>query len=145
MNPFSMCLKEVRLARMLMQKEVANIIGYEQSYVSALETGAKGAPKKEFLNQIVNKLGLTDEEKTKLFLAAEKSKKVFKLPRNADIDVYELCYQFEQELPKLSKIQVELINLVLKINHQEDVSTQLSSVLKVVTIKNSLKREAPKM
>lgn len=131
MNPFSLCLREIRLTRNLLQKEMAMLIGYEQSYVSALETGIKGAPKRQFINQLIKKLELNEEEESKLLIAAEKSRKVFKLPKHADFEMFELCYQFEQQLPSLTEIQMNLINLALKINHHEKAELQNSSISKL--------------
>jgi transcriptional regulator with XRE-family HTH domain len=48
-NPFSSLLKDLRVRRGLRQKEVANMLGYEQSYICSEESGKKGLPREAFL------------------------------------------------------------------------------------------------
>ncbi|PPD55083.1 MAG: hypothetical protein CTY12_01885 [Methylotenera sp.] len=145
MNPFSCCLREIRQKRNLLQKDMADLIGYEQSYVSALETGAKGIPKIAFLNQVVNKLRLTEDEKRKLFIAAEKSRRSIKLPKRAPCEIFELCHELEQQLPMLSTIQLELITLALRLNHQENETVQPIPALRVSKGKGCREREELRM
>ena len=49
MSPFSHFLHELRLRHQIRQSELAELLGYEQSYISALEIGAKGPPTEEFV------------------------------------------------------------------------------------------------
>lgn len=49
MSPFSHFLHELRLRHQIRQAELAELLGYEQSYISALEIGAKGPPTEEFV------------------------------------------------------------------------------------------------
>jgi len=49
MSPFAIYLRKLRLRRGLKQKEMAYLLGYEQSYLSALERSVKGPPKQEFI------------------------------------------------------------------------------------------------
>lgn len=116
MNPFSCCLREIRQERKLLQKDMAELIGCEQSYLSALETGAKGIAKPALLDQIANKLQLDDKEKTKLFNAAKKSRRSFYLPKQASIEVFEIFHELERQIPVLSSVQLELIAIALKLN-----------------------------
>jgi predicted transcriptional regulator len=44
MSPFSHFLHELRLQHQIRQSELAELLGYEQSYISALEVGIKGPP-----------------------------------------------------------------------------------------------------
>lgn len=124
---------------------MAELIGYEQSYVSAVETGAKGLPKIAFLNQVVTKLGLNEHEKRELFRAAEKSRSSIKLPRKASCEIFELCHELEQQLPILSKIQFELITLALRLKSHENQPSQPMSVLRVARVNGCAEREDPKM
>lgn len=145
MNPFSCCLREIRQKRNLLQKDMAELIGYEQSYVSALETGAKGIPKIAFLNQVVNKLRLSEHEKRELFLAAEKSRRSIKLPKQASCEIFELFHELEQQLPVLSPIQLELITLALRLNYQEIGTAQPLRVLRVAQGTGNEEREESRM
>lgn len=58
MSPFAKLLKEFRLSRKLKQKELADLLGYEPSYLSALERSEKGPPRQEFVQKLTQRLGL---------------------------------------------------------------------------------------
>jgi len=100
------------------QKELAEIIGYEQSYVSALEIGAKGPPKRLALAQIAKRLNLTDEEARCLYESADRSRRRFSIPSNASTRIYEICHALEKRLPCLDQTQLELIELALRLNER---------------------------
>ena len=51
MSPFSHFLHELRLQHQIRQSELAELLGYEQSYISALEVGIKGPPTDEFVRK----------------------------------------------------------------------------------------------
>ena len=145
MTPLSHYLRELRRKRNLLQKEAAEILGYEQSYLSALETGAKGVPKSNFLNQVIKKLELSESEITKLLIAADKSRRVIKVPLSASCFVYELCHELEQQLPTLTDMQLEMIGLVLRISNKENqVNTSAASVYRADKL-NQKEREESKM
>lgn len=145
MTPLSYYLRELRRQRNLLQKEAAEILGYEQSYLSAMETGGKGVPKANFLNQVIKKLELSESEKTKLLIAADKSRRVIKVPLSASCFVYELCHELEQQLPTLTDIQLEMIGLVLRISQKENqVNTSATSVYRADR-HNQKEREESKM
>jgi transcriptional regulator with XRE-family HTH domain len=119
MSPFAFQLKKIRTDRQLQQKTMAEIIGCEQSYLSALETDSKVPPQQEKLLQLVRKLNLSLEDKTLLLIAAEKSRRSIRLPLKAQSEVFELCHLLEDQLPTISAIQLELISLALRINPKE--------------------------
>lgn len=119
MSPFAFQLKKIRSERQLQQKTMAEIIGCEQSYLSALETDSKVPPQQEKLLQLVRKLNLSLEDETLLLIAAEKSRRSIRLPLKAQSQVFELCHLLEDQLPTISTIQLELIGLALRINCRE--------------------------
>jgi predicted transcriptional regulator len=47
MSPFSHFLHTLRMRLEIRQAELAALVGYEQSYISALEVGLKGPPTEE--------------------------------------------------------------------------------------------------
>jgi len=51
-----------------------------------------------------------------LLSAAEKSRRSIRLPLKAETEVFEVCHALEDQLPNISRIQLELIGLVLRIN-----------------------------
>jgi len=53
MSPFSHFLHELRMRLEIRQAELAELVGYEQSYISALEVGLKGPPTQEFITRLI--------------------------------------------------------------------------------------------
>ncbi len=119
MSPFALQLRKIRTDRQLQQKVMAEIIGCEPSYLSALETDSKVPPQKAKLTHFLKKLRLSPEEESDLYLAAEKSRRTIRLPLKARSQLFEVCHALEGQLPNLSDMQLELISLVLRTKPQE--------------------------
>ena len=119
MFPFAYQLKKIRTERQLQQKTMAEIIGCEQSYLSALETDSKVPPQKVKLLQLLKKLDLSFEDEALLLISAENSKRSIRLPLKAQSQLFEVCHLLENQLPTISAIQLELISLALRINPNE--------------------------
>lgn len=116
MSPFAHLLRELREKRKLRQKDAAEILGYEQSYLSALENGGKGPPQKNFINRLIMKYGLNDDEQNQLLTALNQSKRRIVLPLNADLDEYQIFNQLENQLGYLKPQQIELIKFALNLS-----------------------------
>lgn len=119
MSPFAYQLRKIRTEKKLQQKDMAEIIGCEQSYLSALETDAKVPPQKENLQKLLFKLNLSALEESTLVEAADKSRRSIKLPLRAEAKVFEICHQLEDQLPTISTIQLQMIELALKFKTNE--------------------------
>lgn len=119
MSPFAIQLKKVRTDRQLQQKVMAEIIGCEPSYLSALETDSKVPPQKAKLTNFLKKLKLSPNEELELHSAAEKSRRTIHLPLKARSQVFEVCHAHENQLPNLTDMQLELIALALRIKPQK--------------------------
>ena len=115
MSPFAYILRDLRVIRKLLQKEAAEMLGYEQSYISALENGSKGPPKQEFINKLILKFELDTHEQEKLRVALEKSKRKLVVPLAADVAEYEICHQLDTQLGRLLPKQIELIKFALNL------------------------------
>lgn len=63
MNPFACLLHTIRMQRGIRQTELSDLIGYEQTYISALEIGKKGPPTPEFVERLITALDLKGEER----------------------------------------------------------------------------------
>ena len=124
MSPFAHLLRELREKRKLRQKDAAEILGYEQSYLSALENGGKGPPQKNFINRLIMKYGLNDDEQSHLLIALKQSKRRIVLPLNADIDEYQIFHQLENQLGYLKPQQIELIKLALNLSGTFQIPNQ---------------------
>lgn len=57
------------------QVELAELLGYEQSYISALEVGLKGPPTQEFVERLKAALPVSSVEQQELLTAAEVSQR----------------------------------------------------------------------
>jgi hypothetical protein len=65
MSPFARQLSEFRMRHGIRQNELAELIGYDQTYISALEVRLKGPPTSEFVDKLVTTLPLTPAEADK--------------------------------------------------------------------------------
>lgn len=115
MSPISAALHELRNAFGLRQAELANLLGYEQSYISALEIGTKGPPPPEFVNRLIGKLNLDPDWQTQLWDSLEYSQRKIVLPPEAPEAVYRLLNEFRQKFERLHPDQIELIRIALKL------------------------------
>lgn len=130
MSPFAHLLRELREKRKLRQKDAAEILGYEQSYLSALENGGKGPPQKNFINRLIMKYGLNADEQNQLLIALNQSKRRIVLPLDANVEEYEICHQLLNQLGTLQPQQIELIKLALNLNGVNHQANQYLSTEK---------------
>ena len=126
MSPFANQLKLFRIERGLRQAELAEMVGYEQSYVSALELGLKGPPTNEFVNQLIRVLKLSQEDQQILVEAVIASQRKINIPTEASAEIYWLFHKLRQQIDKLHPVQINLIETVLRL--PLNFSTQRNSV-----------------
>ena len=129
MSPFSQILRDLRVKRNLRQKDAAELLGYEQSYLSSLEIGLKGPPKKAFIKQLISKLELNESEQQQLIDALNRSKRQYTLPLRASIEEYEIFSKLEPYLGNLNSQQIALMNVVLNIGDALHTETQQRSAV----------------
>lgn len=113
MSPFARFLRELRDARELKQKDAAERVGYEQSYWSAVERGSKGLPRQAFIDRLIAKLDLTQEEIAELNRARTISARQIVLPANASADEYELWHKLRTQSGRLSPGLLRILSTVL--------------------------------
>jgi transcriptional regulator with XRE-family HTH domain len=123
MSPFAIYLRNLRVHRRMRQKDLAETLGYEQSYVSAIELGAKGPPNREFVDRIIAKLGIADDERLELETAYERSSRTLRLPTTASADLYGMFYELGRHLDDLDPVQIQLIKLALRVRGHSACST----------------------
>lgn len=114
MTPFGEFLEQLRRSRYLQQKQLADIMGINPCYVSALEKGRKGPPSKPVLEQLIEKLDLSDEEENRLWKSVELSDLNLRLPVNMSRQEFEFLYELRQSLGKLSNNQLVIMQTALK-------------------------------
>lgn len=115
MSPFANQLKSFRVQRGLRQIELAELVGYEQSYISALELGLKGPPTDEFVKQLIGVLNLSQEEQQALHEAVEASQRKINIPSEAPTEIYWLFHKLRQQIGRLHPVQIELIETALSL------------------------------
>lgn len=113
MSPFSESLHSLRVRHGLRQVELAKLIGYEQSYISALEVGLKGPPTEEFLERLATGISLTEVEQEALRAAALASQRKLVIEPDAPADIYWLLSDLREEVERLTPAQVRMIREVL--------------------------------
>ena len=113
MSPFANQLKMLRMRRGLRQIELAEMLGYDQSYVSALELSLKGPPTDEFVNQLIGVLRLSLEDQQALIEAIAASQRKLNIPPEAPTEIYRLIHKLCQQSVRLHPTQVDLIEKVL--------------------------------
>lgn len=115
MSPFSRFLKLLRLKRGFRQKQLALHLGYEPSYLSALERGDKGPPRQDFITRLIRGLSLNQQEQAELEDALKSSRRQFSIPRCATESEYQLMHQLVPKLGNLNPLQIQLIQIALSI------------------------------
>ena len=115
MSPFATTLKILRLNRNLLQKDAADLLGYEQSYISGLENGQKSPPKNDFIKKLIKTYQLNDQEQQMLSEAIEQSRCIYKLPKNASKEAYLVFQALEKQITRLGRNEMQLIKIALGI------------------------------
>lgn len=113
MSPFGATLEKFRKERSIKQVELAQLLGIEQSYISAMERGHKGPPSDALLEKIASVLKLPRIEKRQLLHDAEISKLAFKIPQKTTRSEFELLHKLRKHLGTLNDRQVLVISTVL--------------------------------
>ncbi|GAB1394767.1 hypothetical protein MASR1M60_29310 [Rhodocyclaceae bacterium] len=124
------------------QKELALKLGYEPSYISALERSEKGPPKQDFVQRLIRGLELTEDEQAELNSALIASRRQISLPAQASELEYELLHELEPQLGRLTPLQIQLFRLALRLPSSLSISDIGSGES---WCHSSEEREAPKM
>lgn len=114
MTPFGERLEQIRRSRGLKQVELAELIDVKASYVSVLERGFKGAPSKFVLKKIIDKLKLSEKEKSLLLHDAAITDFSFKIPPGTTRSEFELLHKLKEHLGSLSDQQVLVMKTILE-------------------------------
>lgn len=114
MSPFSTVFRELRISCELRQAEFASQLGYEQSYISAIELGTKGPPSVDFIERLVRRLELNEHWQKRLLEALDESQRKIILPNEASDDLYRMFNELRRQIGALHPAQVELIQMALR-------------------------------
>jgi len=113
MSPFSRVLRDLRMRHGLRQGDFAAAIGYEQTYISALELGVKGPPTDEFVSSVLNALPLAESERAELLSAARASDRKIVLDHDTSESVFWMFSELREHLDALHPAQISTIRAVV--------------------------------
>ena len=113
MSPFSHFLHELRLRLEIRQADLAKLVGYEQSYISALEVGLKGPPTQEFITRLIQALALSPSEQQQLRNAVGASERKLVIDADTPQDIYWLLKDLRDQVDSLSPVQIRMMRELL--------------------------------
>lgn len=116
-SPFGVFLRDLRLRNSFRQHELAAQLGYEQSYISALELGTR-APTRELLDALVRKMSLSDKDVADLAKAVDESGRRFVLPVDVPTDTYRFCHELWEKIDSLHPAVIQAMRELIQL---EDV------------------------
>lgn len=113
MSPFSAFLHDIRVRRDLRQADLAEMMGYERSYIAALESSIKGPPTDEFVDSLIRALCLSDQEQHSLSESLLASERKLVLSPQSSQEIYWLLSDLRRELSTLHPAQIRAIRSIL--------------------------------
>lgn len=119
MSPFSQTLLNLRLKHDFRQREMAEMLGYEQSYISALEIGAKSQPNQDFMDRLVQAFQLSVEDAEQLMAAYRASERKLSIAPDSPEELFWLLDDLRQMVACLSLEEVQVLRGVLRIRGQD--------------------------
>lgn len=115
MSPFSHFLHKLRKRFEIRQAELAELVGYEQSYISALEVGLKGPPTKEFIARLIQALSLSPDEQCLLHETVDASQRKLVIQADTPQDIYWLLKDLREQVNSLSPVQIRMMRELLNL------------------------------
>lgn len=105
------------------QVDLAALIGYDQTYISAIESSLKGPPTDEFVCKLGQALALTPQELSELQIAADASQRKLVVDLDTPEDAYWLLKDLRDNFPTLSSTQIRVIRDVLRLSSADNKAT----------------------
>jgi predicted transcriptional regulator len=115
MSPFSHFLHDLRKRFEIRQTELAELVGYEQSYISALEVGLKGPPAQEFIARLIQALSLSLDEQRLLHEAVDASQRKLIIEPDTSQHIYWLLKGLRDHVNSLSPVQIRMMRDLLNL------------------------------
>lgn len=115
MSPFSHFLHDLRMRHGLRQSDLAKLLSYEKSYISALEIGLKGPPNNDFLERISVGLALTQDEKVALYSAVDASQRKLVIDADSPSELFLLLKDLREVVNQLAPAQIRLIREIARL------------------------------
>lgn len=99
------------------QLDLAKAIGYEQGYLSSIELGLK-TPSQEFLNRLVEKVQLGEEDRLGLEVALSASNRHFSLPHDASTETYRFCNALWAKIDQMHPALMQALHSMIAVEDQ---------------------------
>ena len=113
MSPFAHLLHSLRMRFGIRQSELAALIAYDQTYISALEVGLKGPPPADFVDRIIAALNLPEAEQVEMRTAVAASQRKLVIDRDTPQEVYWMLAALRERLPHLHPAQIRMIREIV--------------------------------
>ena len=114
MSPFAHLLHNLRMRFGIRQSELATIIEYDQTYISALEIGLKGPPPADFVDKLITALNLPEPEQEEMRAAVAASQRKLVIDRDTPQEVYWMLAALRERLPHLHPAQIRMIREIVE-------------------------------
>lgn len=114
-SPVSIFLRNTRLRAGLTQRQLADQVGYEQGYVSAIELGLK-SPSSEYLAALVAALKLSTKSQDELAAALKSSRRRFTLPPEVSTETYLFCNELWEKIERLHPTLLSTIHNMIRMD-----------------------------
>lgn len=106
----------------LRQTDLAKLVGYDQTYLSALENGTKGPPTEELVEKLIRALELEEEEQIQLKLAVHESQKKYVLSSDMPAEIFKMMSELWGALDTMHPAQVQAIRSITQLKGQPTVT-----------------------
>lgn len=113
MSPFAHLLYQTRIAKDLRQSELAELLGFDQSYISALEISTKGPPSKAFVDKLCEALALSPDEQAAIRDAADASQREYVLPPDARRETFLMWKELRDRINDLHPAEIQIMRDIL--------------------------------
>lgn len=120
MNPFGMYLASLRLQHRLKQKDLAEALGVNASYISGIESGRKSPPSSKLINEIAKVMALSKAEKSQLWNYADQSIKVVHIPDDLPLEGYAFMQELRKAMGSLSSKHFDVLRSVVSLSKSEE-------------------------
>ncbi|PKD40492.1 hypothetical protein CWO84_10165 [Methylomonas sp. Kb3] len=125
MSPFSDFLRSFRLSNEIPQAELADLMGCNQTFISALENGVRSRPSKDFVDKFVSVFDLTEAETLHLYEVYEASNNTIMLDPALSQDAFRMFHELREKMADLAPIQVKLMrDIVTMKDHINEPQTK---------------------
>jgi transcriptional regulator with XRE-family HTH domain len=139
MSPFAAFLHDLRVRRDIRQSDLAELIGYERSYIAALEASIKGPPTAEFIEKLVSALALSESEERQLSQALLASERKLVLDPQSSQETYWLLADLRQQIASLHPAQIKVMRDIIAM--PDSLATRVTEA--DWRVKRRIKEETP--